>query len=56
LLVLDGDETAKGISVIDIAKLGMFDLAGSNLDYLKKTIGIANAHYPERFGFYKTNF
>lgn len=26
----------------------MGDLAGDNLDYVKKTIGYANAHYPER--------
>jgi hypothetical protein len=26
----------------------MSDLAGSNMDYIKKTVGIANQHYPER--------
>ena len=26
----------------------MSDLAGSNMDYIKKTVGIANMHYPER--------
>lgn len=26
----------------------MSDLAGSNMDYIKKTVGIANLHYPER--------
>lgn len=43
-----GDETAKGISVIDINGVGMGDLAGENMNYLKKTIAYANAHYPER--------
>lgn len=42
------DETAKSIAVIDIEHIKMGDLAGENLTFLKKTIGIANAHYPER--------
>jgi hypothetical protein len=43
-----GDETAKGIAVIDINNVKMGDLAGDNMNYLKKTIAFANAHYPER--------
>ncbi len=43
-----GDEMAKGISVIDINGITMGDLAGDNMNYLKKTIAFANAHYPER--------
>ena len=43
-----GDQTAKGISVIDIENVKMHMLAGENMEYLKTTIGYANQHYPER--------
>jgi hypothetical protein len=39
---------AKSIAVLDIEQVKMSDLAGEALEYLKKTVGIANAHYPER--------
>jgi hypothetical protein len=47
-ILCKGDEAAKSIAVIDIANTKMSDLAGDNLTFLKKTIGIANQHYPER--------
>jgi CRAL/TRIO domain len=47
-ILAKGDETAKGIAIIDVGTVRMGDLAGDNLDYVKKTIGYANAHYPER--------
>lgn len=43
-----GDQTAKSIAVIDAKGVSLSDLAGSNMDYIKKTVGIANQHYPER--------
>jgi hypothetical protein len=39
---------AKSIAVLDVGTVKMSDLAGENLEYLKKSIGWANAHYPER--------
>lgn len=47
-ILCGGDETAKSIVVIDLANIKASDLAGDNLTFLKKSIGIANQHYPER--------
>lgn len=41
-------EDEKSISILDIEKIKMGDLSGDPLAYTKKTIGWANAHYPER--------
>lgn len=43
-----GDELAKSIAVLDIGSVKMSDLSGDPLEYTKKTVSIANAHYPER--------
>lgn len=43
-----GDQTAKGISVMDMNGIKLGDLAGDNMAFLKKTISYANQHYPER--------
>ena len=43
-----GDETAKSISILDIERVGMNALMGDALEYVKRTVGYANAHYPER--------
>lgn len=48
VIMAGGDEAAKGIAVIDVETVKMGDLVGDNLEYVKKTIGYANAHYPER--------
>lgn len=48
VVMAGGDEAAKGIAVIDVGTVKMGDLAGDNLEYVRKTIGYANAHYPER--------
>jgi hypothetical protein len=42
------DPMAKSISVIDINNIRMGDIGGENLDFIRKTISIANMHYPER--------
>jgi hypothetical protein len=47
-ILCHNDDTAKSISVIDIEHFKINDLAGENLNFLKKTIGYANQHYPER--------
>lgn len=43
-----GDETAKTIAIIDIEKVGMNALVGDTMEYLKRSVSIANNHYPER--------
>lgn len=47
-ILCEGDETAKSIAVIDANGIGISDLAGSNLDFVKTTVTYANQHYPER--------
>lgn len=47
-ILCNNDEKAKSIAVIDIANIKMTDLAGESLNFLKKSISIANQHYPER--------
>ena len=47
-ILAENDETAKGIAVIDVGTVRIGDLAGDNLEYVRKTIAYANAHYPER--------
>eukprot|EP01035_Chromulina_nebulosa_P019986 gene19986-25956_t len=47
-ILCGGDDMAKSISVIDIGNVKMSDVAGDQLEYLKKTAAIANHHYPER--------
>jgi len=47
-VLCNGDETAKSIAVLDAAGVKMSDLAGDNLNFIKRTISIANQHYPER--------
>lgn len=43
-----GDETAKSIAVIDVKGVGIWDLVGPKLECVKKCVGMANQHYPER--------
>lgn len=47
-VMCEGDQNAKSIAVIDAKGVSMSDLAGSNMEYIKKTVGFANMHYPER--------
>ena len=47
-ILCNDDETAKSIAVIDLAGVKLTDLAGDNLTFMKKALGIANLHYPER--------
>jgi hypothetical protein len=43
-----GDETAKSIAVIDVKGVGISDLVGPKLECVKRCVGMANQHYPER--------
>jgi len=46
----DGEDMAKGISVVDCAGLNFMGVmfGGDAIEYTKKTIAVANGHYPER--------
>jgi hypothetical protein len=39
----------KAITVIDIEQVKMSDFAGDALEFVRRSVGIANQHYPERF-------
>jgi hypothetical protein len=39
----------KAITVIDIEQVKMSDIAGDALEFVRRSVGIANQHYPERF-------
>ena len=48
-VMLLGDQAAKSIAIIDIENVKIADaFGGESLGFAKKTIGFANAHYPER--------
>lgn len=47
-IMCNDEEDAKSITVFDATNIKMTDFAGSNMDYVKRTIGYANHHYPER--------
>ena len=47
-IICNNDQTAKSIAVIDAHNVKITDAAGAKLEYLKRTIHIANQHYPER--------
>lgn len=47
-IIEKGSQTSKSIAVLDVKGVSMSDLAGSNLDFVKQTVSIANQHYPER--------
>ena len=47
-VICNNDQTAKSIAVIDAHNVKITDAAGAKLEYLKRTIHIANQHYPER--------
>lgn len=47
-VLCNNDETAKSVAVLDLAGIKLSDLAGDNLNFVKRTVAIANQHYPER--------
>ena len=36
------------LQVMDVGNLKMSDIVGDNMDFVKRTVAIANQHYPER--------
>jgi hypothetical protein len=42
------NQMAKGISIIDVKGVGIFDLMGATMDFVKKSVSVAGEHYPER--------
>jgi hypothetical protein len=48
VLCKEDSDTAKGINVMDVDRLTLGFLTGDNLTFLKKTLNVANQHYPER--------
>lgn len=47
-VLCNGDDDAKGIDVIDVKGVSLFDLMGSTLDFVKKTMAVGGNHYPNR--------
>ncbi len=41
-------ELEKAITVIDIEKVKLSDVAGDALEFVRRSVTIANHHYPER--------
>jgi hypothetical protein len=48
LVVVVTGEMEKAITVIDIEQVKMSDVAGDALEFVRRSVGIANQHYPER--------
>ena len=46
--VLEPSDSARSISVVDISGIGMSDIGGEVLDFIKKASAVSGAHYPER--------
>ena len=42
-------ELEKAITVIDIEQVKMSDVAGDALEFVRRSVSIANQHYPERY-------
>ena len=47
-ILCKGDPMAKGMSVIDVKGVGVFDFMGKTLEFVKKSVAVAGLHYPER--------
>uniref|UniRef100_A0AAV1VCZ9 CRAL-TRIO domain-containing protein n=1 Tax=Peronospora matthiolae TaxID=2874970 RepID=A0AAV1VCZ9_9STRA len=46
--VLEPDDAARSITVLDVTGIGMYDLGGEVLDFIKRASAFTGAHYPER--------
>lgn len=46
--VLEPNDEARSITVVDVAGIGMYDLGGEVLDFIKRASAFTGAHYPER--------
>lgn len=45
---IESDEKSQSVSILDLNGIGMSDFVGDTVTFLKKTISIAQEHYPER--------
>ncbi|CAI5738370.1 unnamed protein product [Peronospora destructor] len=46
--VLEPNDEARSMTVLDVAGIGMYDLGGEVLDFIKRASAFTSAHYPER--------
>ena len=48
-MCIETDPSGKAVAVLDIEGVNMSFMSGDPYILLKKTVGAANAHYPERY-------
>lgn len=48
--VVEPDDMARSIYILDMKGLGLYDFAGEVVDFVKKASGFTGQHYPERAG------
>lgn len=46
--VIEPIDTGRSITVLDVTGIGMYDLGGEVLDFIKRASSFTGAHYPER--------
>jgi hypothetical protein len=46
--VLEPNDSGRSITVLDVTGIGMYDLGGEVLDFIKRASAFTGAHYPER--------
>lgn len=46
--VIEPSDTGRSLTVLDVTGIGMYDLGGEVLDFIKRASSFTGAHYPER--------
>lgn len=46
--VIEPTDTGRSLTVLDVSGIGMYDLGGEVLDFIKRASAFTGAHYPER--------
>lgn len=46
--VVEPNDSGRSITVLDVSGIGMYDLGGEVLDFIKRASAFTGAHYPER--------
>lgn len=46
--VIEPGDTGRSLTVLDVTGIGMYDLGGEVLDFIKRASAFTGAHYPER--------
>lgn len=46
--VIEPSDTGRSLTVLDVTGIGMYDLGGEVLDFIKRASAFTGAHYPER--------